>query len=738
MLQKFTAKFAALAMALAIVAAPLASPVAQADENEATLKVALNTNLDGAGFVILDTGNDNKLITSEKASNCAPLGTDYVCTYKLPTGSYIVQYKYLKGYTTPKDSPALLTASNKSMVVRGDYVKQENKKLNVAMNINDDGAGFVVLDTGNGNKMVKSEDASNCPSNGTDYVCTFTDLPTGSYIVEYKYAKGYTTPKDSPALLSEQYGDMTVRGDYLKSEKTLSVGVNINEDGAGFEILDTGNDNVVIKTEEAKNCTLADDDYYTCDYDLPTGSYIVQYTDADGYTTPKDSPALLSEQYGDMKVTGDYVKTDGDTATLKIDAEDQDGDSLVVDITVDALATQTPKTVVEDLDDLDNYTITFKNEDNCTAPGSVTINDQKVSTLPSGITLTEDGSTYTLGTAFKDGSTYKFVGTYDCDDTDDMIDIDKQVIKKTAKGDGNYEIDYRITVTRNNNGPSGAVEVEVEDTISGKNYLSGDNGGKLLPQGNGECSDDCGDILDGPVTIELDKGETVYLDYTLLSDINGIPNGETSSFENTAISNYEDDGSGADDEEDKSSETVNIDGDQDEEGELTINVTSTQDTAKRGDCPVYTITAVNNTGQDLTGAVISWDYDENALDVTDTFGGTDNGSVVTWTHGDLDEDQSASYKARACVTENAAPGSRVTTTARILVNELTDTPTDDHTLMIDQEPVPTTPDPGDTGVDLEPTVPALPSSGAAGNILLLLLASGLGYAIHRKTRKQTA
>jgi len=203
------------------------------------------------------------------------------------------------------------------------------------------------------------------------------------------------------------------------------------------------------------------------------------------------------------------------------------------------------------------------------------------------------------------------------------------------------------------------------------------------------------------------------------------------------ISNYEDDGSGADDEEDKASETVNIDGEQDEDGELTINVSASQDTAKRGDCPVYTITAANNTGQDLTGAVISWDYDENVIKVEDSFGGTDNGSVVTWTHGNLDEDQSASYKARACVTENATPGSRVTSTARILVNELTDVPTDDHTLMIDQEPVPTTPDPTDTGVDLDPA-PSLPSSGAAGNILLLLFASTLGYAIHRKTRKQTA
>lgn len=548
MLQKFAAKVLSFAMVGVLVAAPFVSQTTHAAD-EATLNVALNINETGAGFVILDTGNGNKTIINEDASKCTPMGKEFVCTYKLPTGSYVVQYKQLGGYITPGDSPALLSQQTGNMTVHGNYIKKENKKLNVVLNINETGAGFNVLDTGNGNKVVSSKTAKECTPNGSDFICTLTNLPTGAYVVQYTDAPGYTTPKDSPALLSEQFGDMTVHGIYTKKENpTLSVGVNINEEGAGFRILNTGNGNDVIKTESAKNCALANDNYYTCSYTLPTGAYVVQYTNAIGYTTPKDSPALISDQTGDMKVKGDYLKQDTGNVNFQVLTRDNQGNSLNEQYIRNALTTHTtPHSFSEPLANLNSYSFQFKNKPGYTTPGTVIVSNKMISSLPSNVTVLENGATYALGTTFKPNATYTITGTY-VKTTGDLYTLNKQA-SEILLADGNKQVDYTITVTRNANGPAGVYNIVVDDSVNdqGNRTIYGTNGGsmKVVPVNGSysKCSNNCGDITLSPVNVTTTQpGQVVTITYRMKSDKTGIPANQTSNFTNTVVGNYVQDG----------------------------------------------------------------------------------------------------------------------------------------------------------------------------------------------------
>lgn len=448
--------------------------------------------------------------------------------------------------------------------------------LKVGTNIEE--GGYVVQLGQQGEFTTVSEGLNgNCPIEGPYYTCPVENLAPGGYLVKFIDVEGYTTPSDKPVDL-DGFDDLVV-GIYEKNGDTpptdepgpnLKVAVNIPEGGYVVQLAEQGQFTTV---SEGLNATCpVENSYYTCEVkDLAPGGYLVKFKNVEGWTTPSDKPVDLDGI--DDLVVGIYEKNavDDDKVNFAVSTKDDDGNTLHEDYVRNALTTHnTPDSFSEELVNLNNYTFEFEAKSGYTKPGTVEVDNQRVNNLPLGVTILEDGSNYNVGSPFKANSTYAIIGTYsdDGDDDGNLFKVTKSSTEKNLS-DGNKEVEYEIKVERADNDVEGTYEIEVDDTVNDNDNktLYGDNGGKLKVVGNGTCSNGCGDITDGPVTVKTtEPDQTVYLRYTMRSDNSDIPEGETSNFVNTVVGNYEDEE--GKDKETTDKETVKVPGDDDGNGNL--------------------------------------------------------------------------------------------------------------------------------------------------------------------------
>ena len=102
---------------------------------------------------------------------------------------------------------------------------------------------------------------------------------------------------------------------------------------------------------------------------------------------------------------------------------------------------------------------------------------------------------------------------------------------------------------------------------------------------------------------------------------------------------------------------------------LRITVQSDKDAARIGEIVNFLITAENLTGSDMTGLILTHDYDESALEVLKAFGGRDDGREVHFTRAILRPGEKASYQVQARVGGGAPVGGTIRGVTRALVNE---------------------------------------------------------------------
>jgi len=752
----------------------------------ATLKVSFN--IPEGSFTVYTLG-DNNFVT--KDGNCGQDADGYTCSTALSPNGYNVKFNDVENYQTPGAQVVQIDGYDDHIFI--NYIPLENNAK----------ANFVVRTQDNQGNALNEKYVRN---GGNTYSTpnSFTEELDNLNVFNFNFNNkaGYTTP-----------GTLTVIN---KTINNLPSGVTVKENGATYSL---------------------------------------------------GSPLKADATY---EIMGTYTKIEVDeTTTFQVLTEDNQGNPLNEQYIRNTLTTHTtPHTFVEKLDNLNTYSFQFKAKAGYSTPGTVYVNNKVINNIPANVTITENGAAYAVGTALKADATYRIVGTYvkqndgkidftvnktvtnqtllndgnkrvdyevtvirtnsgtdqkvavtvkdsisgnkklygsnggvmevvgngtcsngcgditdgpvtinmnkgqtvtlkytlesnnstipegessnfintivgnftdqngngdsstdketvTVDNGDDIyVSVYKQKLNETLLADGNKEVDYRITVQRSNAGVNKDVEVVVKDSISGNKKLYGSNGGVMEVVGNGTCSNGCGDITDGPISVELGKGEKVTLNYTLRSDNSTIPAGESSNFKNTVVANY--DNEDGDDQESNDDVTVTVDGDDALNSGLVIDVTADKSQAKKGECVLYTISATNTTNQTLTGLILTLDYDQVALDVTNTYGGTDNGSVVTWNHGTLTAGNTARHQMGACVTNDANVGAYVRTTARGLVNEIPNVPGDDHDLLIV--------DPNGTA----PTTPTPPSNtnSGMGSSFLLLLASAASYLVYQNTGRR--
>ncbi|MBU1016157.1 hypothetical protein KJ657_03645, partial [Patescibacteria group bacterium] len=242
-----------------------------------------------------------------------------------------------------------------------------------------------------------------------------------------------------------------------------------------------------------------------------------------------------------------YYALDGNSVGFNVGTRDNQDNPLTENITHGITGTETTEptpaffAVVQT--DLVNYIINFADRPGYITPGSITVQNQAIATVPSSVLITNNGVPYVAGTQLVIGDTYDIVATY----TPYFV-IEKNITNEQVIFDNDKRVDYQIVVTRHPDTAPGSMNIDLHDTIADSNRtLTGSNGGTMtvVPQ-NGDysiCSNGCGDITAGPVNVAIDNpGNSVTITYQLLSDNTGIPASQSSDFINTLTGTFDDGG----------------------------------------------------------------------------------------------------------------------------------------------------------------------------------------------------
>lgn len=232
---------------------------------------------------------------------------------------------------------------------------------------------------------------------------------------------------------------------------------------------------------------------------------------------------------------------------FNVATRDNQGSALTQNITHGITGTETteptPAFFVVDEDDLTSYTIHFSDRVGYITPGSVIVSNQAINSIPANVTITNNGVNYVAGTQLNAGDTYDITATY----VPHFV-IEKNITSEQTITNNNKRVDYQIVVTRHPDTAPGPMSITLQDTISNSGRtLSGSNGGTMsvVPQNSfySICSNGCGDITAGPVTINIDNpGNSVTITYQTLSNNSSIPANQSSDFTNTLTGNYSDGG----------------------------------------------------------------------------------------------------------------------------------------------------------------------------------------------------
>ena len=115
---------------------------------------------------------------------------------------------------------------------------------------------------------------------------------------------------------------------------------------------------------------------------------------------------------------------------------------------------------------------------------------------------------------------------------------------------------------------------------------------------------------------------------------------------------------------------------------LKITVTSDKEEANIGDTVNFLITVENLTDADVTGLDIVHDYDQNALEILNAFGGRDDGKEVHYSRAILRPGEKVTFQIQAKVSGTAPVGGTVHGLTRALVNEFDGVAPVDNSLYI--------------------------------------------------------
>ena len=118
---------------------------------------------------------------------------------------------------------------------------------------------------------------------------------------------------------------------------------------------------------------------------------------------------------------------------------------------------------------------------------------------------------------------------------------------------------------------------------------------------------------------------------------------------------------------------------------ITIDKTADRTEALAGSLVSYTVTIRNTGTQDVPNAILTDDYPETMMTLSDPGGGTDVGGQLRWTLGALRANSTTVIRYRLRVRDGVPQGSSIRNTATVQGGNLTRT--DTHTLVVPQPPV---------------------------------------------------
>lgn len=151
---------------------------------------------------------------------------------------------------------------------------------------------------------------------------------------------------------------------------------------------------------------------------------------------------------------------------------------------------------------------------------------------------------------------------------------------------------------------------------------------------------------------------------------------------------------------------------------LNIDVRADRTAAAVGDTVKLVITLENLTSKDMTSLFISHDFDPNAFEVLNTFGGKNNGQAVEWTRSILRPGQSLTLNLELKVKDGAPIGEMIRGLTRVLMSEFANVAPFENFIQLIGGPATS----GASSLPFE-----LAATGPMGITILLMILSILGY-----------
>ena len=368
-----------------------------------------------------------------------------------------------------------------------------------------------------------------------------------------------SSPLLSQTALKASADELLITNELNANEPAMFIEVGVNIKEGGFKVLKNGQTIYdPMQSNYNQGCGKVGN-YYVCKVTAqelgvksPGELKVLPYS-VEGYTVTPEYQGIQFDGVNDVAFF-DYEKVipENPETNFVVKTQDNQGNPLNEQYIRNALTTHnTPDSFSEKLANLNNFSFEFKNKPGYTKPGTLVISNKIINSLPSGVSVLENGANYALGTVLKANATYTITGTYIKQEepyNGQLFTIDKQIVSEVSLGNGNKQVDYKITVTRDANGPTGNYSILVDDSVNdnGNRTLYGSNGGtmKVVPTGNNVysvCSNGCGDITLNPVNVlTTQPGQKVTITYRMVSDNSNIPTGQTSNFTNTVVGKYKD------------------------------------------------------------------------------------------------------------------------------------------------------------------------------------------------------
>ena len=260
----------------------------------------------------------------------------------------------------------------------------------------------------------------------------------------------------------------------------------------------------------------------------------------------------------------------------------------------------------------------------------------------------------------------------DDDDSDDDDDYGEVTISVNDDPDPvdvchDDDLEYEIRLTNSSNANREVDVIAILD--SDTEYRSSSDGGDERSGDRVEWDD---------IRVNRNSSKTLRLRVRVDSDVN---DGDTLRLR-AAVSGG--------DEDTEITRTRNRCDDDDDDGtptprtDLTIDKTADRTEALPGSVASYTITIRNTGNRDISNAILTDDYPESYIVITDSGGGTDAGGALQWNLGTLRANSTTVVRYRVQLKQGLPRGTRIHNVATVRGDGLTRT--DDHIIVVPTPP----------------------------------------------------